>query len=422
MSALRCGLCAVAVMGAAFVAPATAQSGPCAGLGHGAPWLGQTQAGSDIATAHGAFVQTGLAVAPGARAVALFSLSAPMPVRVEAAPEDAVGDTVVEVFDAAGRLVVFDDDSGGGAAARAEPRLEAGLYCAAVSGFGGQPVRASLQVSRLEMAALTPGLAGGFDDTLGQAPFVGMAPCLPETPATPLGQGPIDAALPAGVGATGSVTESPYYRFSLAAAQSLSIRAENLDADPYLYVFDAQGWVLDENDDYDSLDAQVDFTQPLPAGTYCIGVRALWDPTLPITVRVFSQDGRAAAVGGYSTGDIAPPLDGSWPVVDLGLLPPQTVRDVKVSGDQAQWIVMDVPGDTLLLITADALDDSDPVISLFDAQGLMVGHNDDGNDSLNSVLALPLAAGQYRLAVRQFDQDDSGMIRIGVSRYVLAER
>jgi hypothetical protein len=51
-----------------------------------------------------------------------------------------------------------------------------------------------------------------------------------------------------------------------------------------------------------------------------------------------------------------------------------------------------------------------------------VGHNDDGNDSLNSVLALPLAAGQYRLAVRQFDQDDSGMIRIGVSRYVLAER
>ena len=422
MLALRSGLCAVALMGAACGAPAMAQVGLCAGLGDGAPWLGQTQAGSDIATAPVAFGQSGLAVGPGARAVALFSLSAPMAVRVEAAPEDAVGDPVLEVFDATGRLVVFDDDSGGGPAARAEPRLEAGDYCVAVSGFGGQPVRASLQVSRLEMAALTPGLTGGFEDSLGQAPFVGIAPCLPETPATPLGQGPIDASLPDGVRATGRVTENPYFRFSLAAAQSLSIRAENPDADPYLYVFDAQGWVLDENDDYDSLDAQVDFIRPLPAGTYCIGVRALWDATLPITVRVFAHDARAAAVGGYSTGEIAPPLDGSWPVEDLGRVAPQISLDRSVVGDQAHWIAFDLAQAGLILITADALDDSDPVIGLFDAKGQMVGYNDDVDDGLNAMLALPVAAGQYRLAVRQFAQDGDGMIRIGLSRYVLAER
>ena len=124
---------------------------------------------------------------------------------------------MIELFDADGRLVVVDYDSGGGVSSRAELALEAGSYCLAVMGFGGAAVSADLRVSRLDMPALTAGLAGGFGDWQGGAPFVGIDPCLPETPAVSLGAGPIDADLAKGVSMANSVDAVPYYRFSLAA-------------------------------------------------------------------------------------------------------------------------------------------------------------------------------------------------------------
>ena len=421
MLATRSGLYAASLLLTGFGAPAMAQSALCGGLGDGAPWLGETQAGSDIANVPVPLSWAG-AVAPGTRAVALFTLGAPMTVRIEATADDPAGDTLVELFDDTGRLVVIDDDSGGMLASRAEPELEAGLYCVAMMGFGGEAVRGRMQVSRLEMAALTPGLAGGFAGMDDDVPFVGIEPCLPDTPATLLGEGAVDALVMGGLSATGSASDSPYFRFSLASPQSLSVRAENVDADPYLYVFDGQGRLLGENDDFDTLDSRVDFVQPLPAGEYCIGLRALWDDTLPITVSISAQDARSAAVAGYAMGEIAPPLDGSWPVENLGLLPPQTTRDWQVPGDQAQWFVMDVPNAGLLLITADEISDSDPVISLFDASGVLLGMNDDANETINSQLALPVTPGRYILAVRQFEAEYKGMIRIGVSRYELARQ
>lgn len=269
---------------AGLAGPAAAQGISCGGVGDGAPWLGQTRAGSDIAAARGPLALGAVDVPPGTRFAALFTLGAPMALRLEAAPVDAAGDTVLELFDATGRLVVVDDDSGGGLASRAEPDLPAGEYCLAVTGFGGAGVRADLQVSRLEMAALTPGLAGGFAGTEGSAPFVGVQPCLPSTPAVTLGQGPVDAQLAQGLRAVETAAVAPYYRFTLGSAQSLTVRAENPAADPYIYVFDASGALLAENDDHDGLDSRIDFATPLPAGEYCIGVRALSDPDLPVTL------------------------------------------------------------------------------------------------------------------------------------------
>lgn len=421
MRATRFGLNASALVLTGFGAPAMAQSGLCGGLGDGAPWLGATEAGSDIASVSAPLSWAG-AVAPGTRAVARFTLGAPMAVRIEAAADNAESDTLVELFDATGRLVVIDDDSGGGLSSRAEPELEAGLYCVAMMGFGGEAVGGQMQVSRLEMAAITPGLAGGFAGMDSDAPFVGIDPCLADTPATLLGQGPVDAQVMTGISATGSAADSPYFRFTLASPQSLSVRAENIDADPYVYVFDGQGRLLGENDDFDTFDSRVDFVQPLPAGEYCIGLRALWDATLPITVSISGSDARSAALEGYAMGEIAPPLDGSWQVEDLGLLPSQITREVQVPGAQAQWFVMEVPRAGLLLITADEISDSDPVISLFDASGVLLGMNDDAHETINSQIALPVTPGRYVLAVRQFEAEYKGMIRIGVSRYELAQQ
>lgn len=415
-----------AVTSAALIAlptvPAAAQGVSCGGVGAGAQWLGGARDASDIATAGDVLSRGGVQVPPGTRSVALFTLSVPMAVRVEAAPGDPVGDTVVELFDAEGRLVVVDDDSGGGLASRAEPDLAPGDYCVAVSGYGGAAVTADIRVSRLDMPALTPGLAGGFAGMEGRPLFVGVQPCVPETPATPLAQGALDDRLAQGVMAENTVTSTPYYRFTLAGPQQVTIRAENPAADPYIYLFDGSGALLAENDDHESLNSRIDLDRPLPAGDYCLAVRALSNPDLPVTVRVTDLDAQALASEGHDTGEVAPPLDGSWPVEELGRLPPELTRDWRVPGGAAQWFSMQVPADGLILITADAVDDSDPVISLFDADGHMVGMNDDANGTLNAQLAVPVQPGTYILAVRQYSVDDEGVIRIGIGRFVPAAR
>jgi hypothetical protein len=420
MAVCRFPLAPVAGLLAALAGPAAAQGVSCGGIGDGAPWLGGTRAGSDIAAAQAPLGLSGLSVAPGTRSVALFTLGTPMTVRVEAAPVDAFGDTLVELFDATGRLILIDDDSGGGLASRGEPVLAAGDYCVAVTGFAGLGVTANLQVSRADQPALTPGLAGGFAGTEGMPLFVGVQPCLPDTPAQPLAQGPADARLAQGLRATNSVLAAPYYRFTLASPQTVTIRAENPSADPYIYVFDGQGVLLAENDDYDSLNSRIDFTRPLPAGDYCVAMRSLSDPNLPVTLTVAGFDARAAMAEQIALGEVAPPLDGSWPVTDLGRLPPQLTREWRVPGGQAQWFVMDVPTPGLLLVSADEISDSDPMVAIFEAGGRMLGMNDDSNGTLNAQLSVPVQPGRYLLAVMQYSAGYQGMIRIGVSRYVLA--
>jgi hypothetical protein len=410
------------VLLAGLAGSAAAQQVSCGGIGVDAPWLGQTRERSDIARVEDPLTRRGVQVQPGTRSVALFTLGRAMTVRVEAAPSDAFGDTVVELFDASGRLVVLDDDSGGGLSSRAEPDLPAGDYCVAVTGYAGAGVTAELQVSRLEMPSLTPGLSGGFAGMEGMPPFVGVQPCLPETPAQALGQGPVDDRLATGISAVNTVMAAPYYRFSLSRSQSLTIQAENPSADPYIYLFDGEGVLVAENDDHESLNSRIEFVRPLPAGEYCLAMRALTDPNLPVTVRLTGLDARAAAAEGYAMGEVPPPLDGSWPVEDLGLLPPQMYRDWRVPGGQAQWFAMEVPSAGLILVTADEVSDSDPVISLFDRSGRMVGMNDDSNGTLNSQLAVPVQPGTYLLAVRQYSQNYQGVIRIEIGRYVPASR
>jgi len=405
----------------ALAAPAAAQGVSCGGIGDGAPWLGGSRDGSDIATAPAPLSLSGISVAPGTRSVALFTLSQPRDIRVEAAPADPFGDTVLELFDAQGRLVVTDDDSGGDLASRAELDLQPGDYCLAATGYAGSAVTATLQVSRPEMAALTTGLSGGFAGTGDLPMFVGVEPCLADTPATRLGQGAIDGQLANGVAATNSAEAVAYYRFDLSSPQPVTIRAENPSADPYIYLFDGQGNLLAENDDYDGLDSRIDMVDPLPAGSYCVAMRALSDPTLPITLRVAGFDAAAVEAEAYAYGDAAPPLDGSYPVTQLGAVQTSLTRDVQAPGDQAQWFVVEVPAAGLLLITADELSDSDPVLSVFDGTGAMAGYNDDANGTLNSELIIRVDPGRYRIAVRQYASNYQGTIRLGLRRFVPAE-
>lgn len=403
-------------------AHASAQEVSCGGIGDGADWIGGTASGSDIAAVSAPFA-TAVQAPNGGYGVTLFSLSAPMDIRVEAQPQGGRGDTVLELYDTNGRLVVQDDDSGGGLSSRAELDLQPGNYCLAVRGFADAAVNADVQVSRPDMPALTVGLAGGFVGTEDLPPFVGVQPCLADTPAQPLGNGPIDGSLTQGqdVSARNTTNAAPYYRFTLNSPQGVSIRAENQQADPYIYVFDGNGTLLAENDDSEGLNSRIDFTNPLQPGTYCIGMRALSDPDLPVTVTVSPFDQAIANQELYAFADAAPPPGGSYPVTNLGVLPNVSLRDVQVPGRRAVFFSFEMTTPSVVVFTADEISDSDPWIRLFDASGALIDDNDDANGTLNSELVVRLQRGRYTVGVRQYSSDYNGVIRIGMTKYVPAQ-
>lgn len=402
---------------------ASAQVVSCGGIGANGQWMGGTPDASDISTAEGPLTLTGLPIAPSASTVTFFSMSAPGEVRLEAQPAGG-GDSVIELYDAAGTLLVTDDDSGGGWASRAETLLEPGEYCVSTRGYAGGDLVTDVRVGRLEHETITEGLTGGFfgEEGFGDPFFVGIDACTAETAATPLGNGPLDDQLFAGgASAANTITGVPYYRFTLNSPQAISIRAENPSADPYIYIFDGAGTLLAENDDYESLNSRIDFTSPLAAGTYCIGMRSLSNPDLPVTVSVVGYDAAAALSELYSTGDAAPPMDGSHPITDLGVLPGRTVRDVQISGQEATWFSFEVTEQGAVVIDAVEVTDSDPVLILYNDLGQELAFNDDFGGSLNSQITARVPAGQYLLAVRQYSDSYQGIIRLATERYVPAQ-
>jgi len=406
MQRLKTGVLA-GLLVAGLAMPALAQDAQCgAGLPPGT-WIGGDAAGSDIATATAAYDATG-AVPPGGYHVSAFSLSEAMAVRVEAAGQFG-GDPVIELYDAAGALLLTDDDSGGNLNSRAEITLQPGTYCLATRSYGGGPITADIRVGLAEHAPLTPGSGGS-----------NIAACMADTPATPLGRGPVDQLSDGRASATNSITGAPYYRFTLGTATPVTIRATNPRADPYIYIYDGNGVLIGENDDYNSLNSRIDFTDPLPAGSYCIGMRSLSDPTLPVevSVAVFSESEMMRDL--YATGEASPPPDGrTYPVVALGALNTRLMRDGTVGSD-AVWHSFTVPAAGLVLIDAVGIGNSDPVIYLFDDLGRAVARNDDSNGTLNSQIAARVAPGTYMLGVTQY-HGENGVIRVAIERYVPAQ-
>ncbi len=399
-------IASVAAMGLT-AAPVFAQDvqlcGPALPAG---PWAGGSAELSDISTAGGAFNQIGV-VPPGGNFVTQFSVSTSGLVRLEAAGQNGA-DTVIDLYDSAGQLVVTDDDSGGGWDSRAEVSLAPGQYCLATRSYYGEMITADIRIGQASHPALTLGSGGS-----------NILACTAETLATPLGGGPIDRLPGSEAEATNTISGTPYYRFSIGEQTPITIRATNPSADPYIYIYDANGALIAENDDYNSLNSRIDFTEGLAAGTYCIGMRALTNPNLPVTVSVSSFDQGDMMRDLFASGEASPPADGSsYPVTPLGTLEAQLLRDTSVGGD-AVWHSFEVPESGLVLIDAIGVGNSDPMISLFDALGRPLGFNDDANGSLDSQLTARVNPGTYMLGVMQY-HGQPGAIRIALERFIPA--
>ncbi len=397
MALLRSTALATAFMGLA--APAFAQEF-CGGIGTGGIWIGGDEAGSDISVADNYQEQMAL-VLGGNEYVALFSLSEAADIRVEAAGRGA-GDPVIDLLDNTGGVILSDDDSGGNAASRAETYLQAGTYCMSMRSYDGGPMTAFVRVGRQEHEPLTDGISAGG----GSSSADGSC-----EEATPMG--------PLGTAVSASVNETPYWSFTLDAPTPVSITAENESADPVITLYGPGDIYIDENDDWDGLNSRIDVLDTLDPGTYCIGMEALSDDSAPITVRVTEYDAEAALLDLYARGEAAPPLDGSIPFTDLGVLESRLRQDVQSASDTV-WYTVDVDESSLLVVEAIAGGNSDPWLVVYDDLGRQVGQNDDYGDGLDSLVMARVERGTYIIGVKQYD-GGSGFIRLLAERYVRAQ-
>lgn len=388
---------ALAALLLGVASPALAQD-ICGGFGDNGIWIGGDEASSDIATADTYQEQMAL-VLGGNEYVSLFTLSGPTDVRVEAAGRGA-GDPIIDLLDASGGIILSDDDSGGNAASRAETSLDAGTYCMSMRSYDGGPMTAFVRIGRQEQEALTEGV-----DTSGGGGALGSC----------------DEAVPFGAlgsSMSASAMQTPYWRFELDAPTALTIVAENETADPVITLYGPGEAYIDENDDYDGLNSRLDVVEPLAPGTYCLGIDALSDEDAPITVSISAYDAEEALQTLYGRGEVAPPLDGTVPITDLGVLDSRLRQDIQANTD-TQWFTVEILDPSLLVTEAIGGGSSDPWLVVYDDFGREVGMNDDYGDGLDSLVMARLQPGVYIVGVRQYE--GQGLIRLLLERYVRAQ-
>jgi hypothetical protein len=381
-----------------LAAPAFAQD-LCGGVGSGGQWIGGDAASSDMTTADNFREQLAL-VMGGNDYVALFTLSETTDVRLEAAGRGA-GDPIIDLLHADGSLILSDDDSGGNAASRAETTLDAGSYCMAMRSYDGGPMTAFVRIGRQDHEPLTEGIALQVDPGSSGS-------CAEAVPIGPLGSS-----------VNGSATDDPYWSFTLDQPTAISITAVNESADPLITLYDGANNYIAENDDHDGFNSRIDITDPLAAGTYCISRNALADETAPITLTVSAYDPQAAVLAIYDRGEAAPPLDGTVPVTDLGLVSTRIRQDVNGSSI-ASWFTVDVDAPGLLMLEAIGNASADPVLVIFDDLGREIGRNDDHGNTTDSLIAARVTPGTYTIGVWKYG-GSLGLIRLLVERYVPAQ-
>ncbi|EAR50707.1 N-carbamoyl-L-amino acid amidohydrolase [Oceanicola granulosus HTCC2516] len=405
----------------AFALPAAAQD-LCGGAVSSGAWIGGDEANSDISTAGSHSDQLALVLLGNAH-VSLFTVSSPTDVRLEAQGQGS-GDPLIELLDGNGSVVGGDDDGGGGTSSLMTQTLQPGQYCLLTNSYDTMaPLTATVRIGRTEHEALTEvGQSGGDrggegSDGGGDMPPVEMDDCggLWE-----LADGPIDGQLGGGgITMTETINQVPGYSFQLASDAMITITAENEAADPVLTITDSTGGFIAENDDFDGLNSRIDFTTPLAAGNYCIKLDALSDGNVPVTVSVTEYDPAAAAAAMYDRGETAPPMDGSYPITDIGTIDGRVVEMVQIDGDDAKWFSVSVDAAGLLLIEAIGGNMGDPVLRLFDDVGREIGYNDDFGMGLDSQVAARVQPGTFLLAVMDIS-GSSPQLRVVMERFVSA--
>ncbi|MCY3952273.1 MAG: pre-peptidase C-terminal domain-containing protein [bacterium] len=336
-------------------------------------------------------------------------------------------DTYLYLLDAQGDVIVEDDDGGSGTDSRIVRDLSVGRYL-------------------VEATTYRAGASGSF--TLGVRVARSASPPPPPPPPPPPAPPPPTSRPSAGAcgiagvlrGVAGAVSGIPSvewdagcvsgvrgngdhyarrYRLDVRDAGEVTIELSS-QTDTYLYLLDAQGDVIVEDDDGGSgTDSRI--VRDLSVGRYLVEAttyRAGASGSFTLGVRVARSASPPSPPPPSSQGSDSSSGCG---VVSLGAVGGSVSRGGAWTADcessQRSGRFARVFGFTLGAereVTVDLESSVDAYLYLLDGQGRVVDEDDDGGSGLNSRITRTLAAGTYRVEATTYSSGASGSFTLGV--------
>lgn len=196
--------------------------------------------------------------------------------------------------------------------------------------------------------------------------------------------------------------------FSLEERLAVTIRLDSIDVDPYLYLLDEAGEVIEFDDDGGTgLNSRID--RVLPAGRY-YAVATTFTPgetgqfALLITV-VETAPGGPCAAETLGLVEETTWTSGRWTSHDCDA--------ERHPGSYADIHTFTLDADTV--ITIDLESDADAYLFLTDADGNLITWNDDGGDGHDARIQRRLPAGEYQIVATTFAARERGRYWLSIA-------
>ncbi|MBI1493036.1 DVUA0089 family protein [Halocynthiibacter styelae] len=294
-------------------------------------------------------------------------------------------DTFLTLVDVNGNQIATDDDGGGGTDSHIGINygLPAGEYCVAVTGYDpATSGPADLTISDYnENISVSGGSVG---------------------PANPCGDPATTVSLTAGEHVQGVLSgESQDYTFDLAEPMALRLTATSNSFDTYLWLYTADGVLLNENDDADGLGtgSRIENRDQLPAGSYCASVTPFGgDGTGAFNMHLMELSEEALLMEAYNNAEILPPSTAGVEMTDLGLLHRNLRADN--AGGETQWYLFEVEDESFVVVDSASVGSvSEIVLFDYEGSGQRIAASQLNSESLSTRLVKKIGSGIYALAV-----------------------
>lgn len=283
-----------------------------------------------------------------------------------------LSDPLIKIFNNDSVEQIMDDDSGGGFNAYVEfTAPETGNYFVEARGFN--------------------------EDAIGGYTLRALAGDVPADATT-------DAELSADGGyRTGVLSpagDRDWYRINLAEGQGMRIAVAGADmppgplGDPYIAIYNSEGASLAENDDANGeLNSWLEFSAP-SAGAYYLEVRG------------FNAED---AQGAYSIGVTAGEIGATADTAEYMASGAQRQSTISAAGD-VDWYGIELIEGRAYRINLESGDGTlDPVVTLYNAEGVEIASDDDGGANTNAYLSYtPVVGGIHYVAASAYENAGSG--------------
>ena len=204
-------------------------------------------------------------------------------------------------------------------------------------------------------------------------------------------------------GAYASTTE-----FSLDERQAVTIRLDSIDADPYLYLLDEAGGVIEFDDDGGAgLNSRID--RVLPAGRY-YALATTFTPGETGQFALLIEIVETGSGGLCAAESLGPVTETTW---TSGEWTPHDCEAEQHPGSYADIHSFTLDAD--LDITIDLESDADVYLFLTDANGSLIAWNDDGGDGHDARIQRRLPAGEYQIVATTFVSRERGRYWLSIA-------